>query len=294
MTAFSIWHRATYRYRQPVTLGAHRLRLRPRESRAVRIISADLDVTPAAEIHWAVDLFGNAIATANFPTRSDELTIESRILLDHTAKPWPQFDLAHSAIDYPFLYGDDELLDLAALLVPQYADPERRLLSWARGFVRNDPTDTLSLLKDLNAAIAAWTTCLGHGDEGAQPPLVTLDRGGGSCRDIAVLLIEAARRLGFGARIASGYRASRADADSGAAGSTHAWAEIYLPGAGWISFDPTNGTVGDFGLIPVAVARDIHQAEPVSGSFIGPPEDFLGRTVEIAVRNMASWGSVAA
>jgi transglutaminase-like putative cysteine protease len=289
MIALTISHRTTYRYRRPVTLGNHRLQLRPRESRAVRVLSTDISVTPFAPITWANDVFGNAIATISFPAPADTLIVDSQVVLEHHSEPWPLFDIAGSAISYPFQYSDDEKLDLGALLIPQYADPDRRLLNWAKGFVRSAPTDTLSLLKDTNAAISAWISYQARDDEGTQPPLATLDRGWGSCRDIALLLIEAVRRLGFGARIVSGYLANRTDGPgrmigSTDAGSTHAWAEIYLPGAGWITFDPTNRTMGDFSLIPVAVARDIKQAVPVSGSFIGSTDDFLGMTVQVKVR----------
>jgi transglutaminase-like putative cysteine protease len=289
MIALSIWHRTTYRYRRPVTLGTHRLQLRPRESRALRVLSTDIAVTPFAPLTWANDVFGNAIATVSFPAPADSLIVESQVALEHHAEPWPLFDIASSAISYPFHYSDDEKLDLGALLIPQYADPDRRLLIWAQGFVRSTPTDTLSLLKDVNAAISAWVSYQSRDDEGTQSPIATLDRGWGSCRDIAVLLIEAVRRLGFGARIVSGYLAPRTDGaermiGSTDAGSTHAWAEIYLPGAGWITFDPTNRTMGDFNLIPVAVARDISQAVPVSGSFVGSSDDFLGMAVDVKVR----------
>jgi transglutaminase-like putative cysteine protease len=290
MIALSIWHKTTYRYRRPVTLGIHRLQLRPRESRDLRVLSADITVTPSAPLKWANDVFGNAIATVFFSAPADLLIVESHITLDHDSVPWPLFDIASSAISYPLRYSDDEKIDLGALLVPQHPDPDGRLLAWARGFIRSSPTDTLALLKDINAAIAAWISYQSRDDEGTQTPLATLDRGWGSCRDIALLLVEATRRLGFGARIVSGYLANRTDkpastVGSAGAGSTHAWAEIYLPGAGWITFDPTNRTVGDFSLIPVAVARDIRQVVPVSGSFIGVPDDFLGMTVEVAVRD---------
>jgi transglutaminase-like putative cysteine protease len=292
MTVFEIWHRTIYRYRRPVRLGIHRLQLRPRESRDLRVVSADIAVTPSAPLAWAKDVFGNAIVTVSFPAPADSLIVESRIALEHHSEPWPLFDIARSAISFPFRYSDDERLDLGALLVPQYPDPDRRLLTWAEGFVRGSPTDTLAMLKDLNAAISAWISYQARADEGTQSPLATLDRGWGSCRDIALLLIEAARRLGLGARIVSGYLANRNDKASSMigsadAGSTHAWVEIYLPGAGWVTFDPTNRTVGDFSLIPVAVARDIKQAVPVSGSFIGATDDFLGMTVEVAVRSMS-------
>jgi transglutaminase-like putative cysteine protease len=263
------------------------LQLRPRESRNLRIVSLDIAVTPPAALRWANDVFGNAVATVSFPAPAVTLVIESRIAIEQHSEPWPVFDIAGSAISFPFRYSDDERLDLGALLAPQHSDPDGRLLAWAKGFVRSTPTDTLSLLKDLNAAMSAWIPYQRRDDEGTQPPLATLDRGWGSCRDIALLLIEAVRRLGFGARIVSGYLANGKGEAASAMGSTHAsthaWAEIYLPGAGWIPFDPTNGTVGDFGLIPVAVAREIRQVVPVSGSFIGTSDDFLGMTVEVTV-----------
>jgi len=289
LSIFSIRHLTTYRYRNPVLPGVHRLQLRPRESRNIRIISMDLDVTPAGVLTWANDVFGNAVATAAFSLPTDTLSIESRIVLEHTAIAWPLFDIAPAAASFPFRYTDDDGYDLGALLTPQYADPDGKLYGWVRGFVRGAPTDTLALLKDINAAISAWIVYEARDDEGTQPPLVTLDRRLGSCRDIAVLMIEAVRRLGFGARIVSGYLINRQDSfapplvGSADSGSTHAWVEIFLPGAGWVTFDPTNRTVGDFSLIPVAVARDIKQAVPVSGSFSGKPDDFLSMSVEVSV-----------
>jgi transglutaminase-like putative cysteine protease len=288
MTAFNIRHKTVYRYRRPVMLGNHRLQLRPRESRDLRIVSADIDVTPAGPLTWANDVFGNAIATVGFSMPTDSLIVESNVALEHQAEPWPLLEIASSARSYPFGYSDDERFDLGALLVPQYYDPEARLLRWAQGFVCGHPTDTLALLKDLNGAISAWIFYQERADEGTQSPLETLDRGWGSCRDIALLLIEAARSLGFGARIVSGYLADRIGAPgsltgSTGAGSTHAWAEIYLPGAGWVTFDPTNRTIGNFSLIPVAVGRDIKQVVPVSGSFVGASDDCLGMTVEVAI-----------
>jgi len=288
VSIFSIRHLTTYRYRSPVLPGAHRLQLRPRESRDIRIISMDLTVTPAGILTWANDVFGNSVATVGFSVATDTLSIESRIVLEHTAIAWPVFGIAPAAASYPFRYTDDDGYDLGALLTPQYADPGGKLYAWVRGFVRGTTTDTLALLKDINAAISAWIVYEAREDEGTQPPLVTLDRRLGSCRDIAVLMIEAVRRLGFGARIVSGYLINRLEfsgamVGSADAGSTHAWVEIFLPGAGWVTFDPTNRTVGDFSLIPVAVARDIKQAVPVSGSFSGKPDDFLSMSVEVSV-----------
>jgi transglutaminase-like putative cysteine protease len=159
------------------------------------------------------------------------------------------------------------------------------LRAWARAFVRGNPTDTLALLKDLSSGVSGWIAYQSREDEGTQSPNQTLDRGWGSCRDFAVLFVEAARCLGFGARIVSGYLYSP-DQDfvgSTAAGSTHAWAEVYVPGAGWITFDPTHRSVGGFNLIPVAIARDIRQVTPVAGSFVGMTDAFDGMSVEVRV-----------
>ena len=285
MTTLKIHHRTTYRYRQPVSLGPHRLMLRPRESRDLRIVSSDVTVTPAATLTWAHDVFGNAVATATFQNMASTLAIESAVELDLNAAPWPVFDIAASAIVYPFQYSADEFTDLGALAIQQYPDPTSRLRDWARAFVRGDSTNTLALLQDLCAGVSNWVNYQSREEEGTQQPLQTLDRGWGSCRDFAVLFVESARSLGFGARIVSGYLYNPGQLlGSGGAGSTHAWAEVYVTGAGWISFDPTNRTAGGFNLIPVAVARDIRQAMPVSGSFAGMTDAFMDMAVEVSVQ----------
>ncbi|MGO9171178.1 MAG: transglutaminase family protein [Rhodomicrobium sp.] len=281
-----IHHRTTYRYRQPVSLGPHRLMLRPREGRDLRLVSSDVAVTPAATMTWAQDVFGNTVATATFQSMAGTLVIDSVAELQLDAAAWPIFDIAASAIVYPFQYSSDESTDLGALASQQYPDPSGRLRDWARAFVRGNSTDTLSLLKDLCAGISQWIRYQSREDEGTQPPQQTLERGLGSCRDFAVLFADAARSLGFGARIVSGYLydPGQGVVGSGGAGSTHAWAEVYVPGAGWITFDPTNRGVGGFNLIPVAVARDIRQAMPVAGSFVGTADAFMGMAVEVSVK----------
>ncbi|MDA0664169.1 MAG: transglutaminase family protein [Proteobacteria bacterium] len=285
MYALSIHHTTTYRYRQAVGLAPHRLMLRPRESRDLRLISNDITITPAATISWAYDVSGNAVATANFQGKADTLPIVSHTELQVAIDAWPVFDIAASAINFPFRYADDEWTDLGALSLGQYPDPDRRLQAWAQGFVRGNPTDTLSLLKDLSAGVSQSVAYEIREDEGTQSPVETLRRGLGSCRDFAVLFVEAVRSLGFGARIVSGYLHNPEQNLTGStgAGSTHAWAEVYIPGAGWITFDPTNRSVGGLNLIPVAVARDIRQTIPVSGSFIGPADAFKDMSVDVSV-----------
>ena len=201
------------------------------------------------------------------------------------AAAWPIFAIAASAIAYPFRYSDDEWTDLGALTLRQYPDPDGRLAAWAQAFVRGNRTDTLALLKDLGAGVSTAIRYQSRDDEGTQSPIQTIDRGWGSCRDFAVLFIEAARCLGFGARLCSGYLFNPEQMLQGstAAGSTHAWGEVFVPGAGWISFDPTNRSVGGANLIPVAVARDIRQTTPVSGAYAGSSDALDCMTVEVVV-----------
>jgi transglutaminase-like putative cysteine protease len=259
--------------------------LRPRESRELRLLSMQLTIEPQATVTWAQDVAGNMVATAAFQNMTNSLIITSIVDLELDAVSWPVFDVAATAISYPFQYSNDESRDLGALAVPQYLDTNARLKQWVQNFVRAVPTDTLALLKDINGGIPAWVAYRSRDVEGTQSPLQSLDTGTGSCRDMAVLFVEAVRTLGFGARIVSGYLYNPDLALDGSAGtgSTHAWAEVYVPGAGWITFDPTNRSVGGVNLIPVAAARNIQQLMPVSGSFHGMNDAFEGMWVEVSV-----------
>ncbi|OYW32939.1 MAG: transglutaminase [Rhizobiales bacterium 12-66-7] len=258
MVQLRIHHRTTYFYRHRVALGAHRLMLRPRESLDLRLISMKVATFPASVLSWTQDVFGNAVATASFRESSETLTVESSAELEHYASAWPVFEIAGSAMHYPFRHSNDEWTDLGALTIPQYADPAGRLHAWARSFVRSNPTDTLSLLKDMNAGIPARIRYQSRDEEGTQPPLHTLDSG--YLHTPGTLLV------------------GNTDA-----GTTHAWTEIYVPGAGWITFDPTNGGVGASNLVPVSVARTIEQTVPVSGTYVGARDDCLGMSVEVRV-----------
>jgi len=287
VTVLNVRHTTIYRYSRPVTLGDHRLMLRPRDSHDLRLITTNLTFSPPAAVCWMHDVFGNSVAIASFAEPAAELRIESDLVLETYSVERPTFQITPDASRYPFVYSADDRIDLGRLLERQYPDPNDRLGAWARGFVRSNPTDTSALLADLNNGVGAQISYQNRESEGTQTPTETLIRGWGSCRDLAVLLIEAARSLGFGARVVTGYL-YRSSADSGSpsaigAGATHAWADIYLPGAGWIAYDPTNRTLGGMDLIRVAVTRDISQAVPIKGSFVGPPGSYLGMTVDVAV-----------
>jgi len=286
MARLNLLHRTTYRYRVPVQLLPHRLQLRPREGRELRLLSHEIICIPSANLTWSRDVFGNEVATARFLTQADTLIIESNAVVELTSPDWPVFDIDLSAISYPFRYPAEDWSDLGALAVPHYADLNGQLEHWARSHIASSPTDTLSLLKDLNLGVHRQISYQSRDDEGTQTPTHTLSRGWGSCRDLAVLLVEASRRLGFGARLVSGYLLPNGLATIGA-GASHAWVEIFVPGPGWIAFDPTNGTMGAAGLVPTTVARVMSQTAPAAGAFVGPTDAFERLEVEVIIRDHA-------
>ena len=285
MTQVRISHTTVYHYRTPVSLSPHRLMLRPRESRELQLLSHTLKVSPDATVAWANDVWGNAIATASFSGQTNELRIESKLELDLTGNPWPIFNITVTAQSYPFYYSNDDRADLGALAIQQYLDPMGRLQKWARSFVRGAAPDTLELLKAISHGVSEALQYEVRESEGTQTPIESLDRGKGSCRDFAILFAEAVRSLDIGARIVSGYLYDPQSTQTGSSGSgsTHAWTEVYVPGAGWITFDPTNRSIGGFNLVPVAVARDITLLMPVSGSYVGAADAFAGMEVEVLV-----------
>jgi transglutaminase-like putative cysteine protease len=283
VTQIRISHTTVFHYRSAVSLNPHRLMLRPRESRELQLISHTLKVSPDATIAWANDVSGNAVATASFTGKTDVLRIESNVELNLTGNPWPIFNIAASALTFPFFYSNDDRADLGALAIQQYLDPMGRLQKWARSFVQGAAPDTLELLKAISHGVSEALQYEVRESEGTQTPIESLDRGWGSCRDYAILFAEAVRSLDMGARIVSGYLYDPQSTATGSSesGSTHAWAEVYVPGAGWINFDPTNRSIGGFNLVPVAVARDITLLMPVSGSYVGAPDAFAGMEVEV-------------
>ncbi|WP_316862145.1 transglutaminase family protein [uncultured Cohaesibacter sp.] len=285
MVRLKIQHLTIYRYASKVSLGPHRLLLRPCETRDLKLISFNIEMSPQAKIIWSHDVSGNSIANAEISLLTDYLSIHSHSIIELTAATWPVFEIAASAMNYPFLYSDNDWADLGALLHPQFEDPENQLANWIEGFIMQRPTDTLSLLMDISNGISSQISYKSREAEGTQDPTETLNNASGSCRDFAVFFAEAARTLGFGARIVSGYLYNPDESYIGSAGSgaTHAWVEIYVPGAGWIPFDPTNRTVGSSNLIAVAVGRDIRQIAPVTGSFHGTDRDFIDMSVKVTV-----------
>ena len=277
----TIRHRTSYRYARPVWLQPHRMMLCPRGQHDLRLLTTELRCVPPAAIDWTQDVFGNLIATASFAESAQTLTIDSRMVVEHSAAAWPVFTIAPSAHQFPFTYSDADIVDLGGMRLPHYPQAADRVGAWVAQFRGTGPTDTLTLLKTINTAIATSLAYRVREEEGTQSPDETLDQGSGSCRDFATLFIEAVRHLGFGAHAVSGYLQPELPGDQH--GTTHAWAEVYLPCAGWIPFDPTHGRMGGAGLIPVAVAGNIARIHPLRGSYLGAPEDFIDLQVEVTV-----------
>ena len=286
MKLLSVRHATTYRYSAPVAFGQHRLMLRPRDSHDLRLVGAELTLSPPGKVRWMHDVFSNSVALVDFDAPAAELSIISTLAIERYALARLDFQIAPEAESYPFMHSADDRSDLGRLRERHYPDPRNVVEEWARQFVLETPTNTFNLLARMNAAMRGSFEYRAREDEGTQTPLETIERKSGTCRDYALLLIEAARALGFGARFVTGYLYDPA-LDGGAAvqgaGATHAWAEIYLPGAGWVEFDPTNGLIAGENLIRIAVTRDPAQAVPISGSFAGEA-DYLGLEVEVTVQ----------
>lgn len=289
MPIVTIRHRTTYRYRNPVAFGEHRMMMRPRESYDQRLISADLQIGPGlASLRNVQDLFGNCVGIARFAGRSDILTFDSTVVLDHSPSPaFSEVAGEHEAYVgvLPVMYSEDDLTDLCQSIIQRYPDPDGVLAAWASSFKRTDgPTGVQTLLTQMTHAIHA-DFAYGKRLEGPpQDPLETLRLKTGSCRDLAVLMIEAVRSLGMAARFVSGYVYSgRPNRGRTGGGHTHAWVRVYLPACGWVEFDPTNGIVGNTDLVRVAVAREARQALPLHGAYAGFASDFIGMEVSVEI-----------
>lgn len=291
MRTIEIVHRTRYDYAEPVTLGEYRLMFRPRDSHDLRLLYTHLAIVPAGTIRWIHDAFGNSIAIAAFTEPAQVLEFVSTIRLEHYETPPELPSIEAYAVKLPFSYAAEEAPDLARYIERQFPDPNAAISLWAREFVEAESGDTFATLGRMCAAIHETFGYNQRFEPGTQPPAATLEQRGGTCRDFALLMMEGARSLGLAARFVTGYLYDPAlDAEPGVAAAPahpHAWMEVYLPGAGWMEFDPTNGIVGTDRLIRVAVARDSEQAMPIKGSFMGPPGACVNTVVDVQVRTLS-------
>jgi transglutaminase-like putative cysteine protease len=274
MQCYKIVHHTYYNFSSPVALGTHELLLRPREDHTQRIQSFNLRIRPDAAIKWHRDVEGNSVAVVNFKSaRVQQLAIESEVIIQQHNEDPLDFIVSDYALNYPFNYQADD----AVLLTPYRMPEQERAGSEARTWVRSwwqetEIIQTYALLLRMAQQINNTCTYRVREEPGVQTAKQTLEGGTGSCRDFAFLFMQAAQSLGLAARFVSGYL--HAPYATGV-GSTHAWAEIYLPGAGWLGFDPTIGDIVGADHFPVAVAHLPESVPPVSGTFRGAGQSTL-------------------
>lgn len=271
-----------------MTLGDYRLMFRPRDSHDLRLSHTELEISPVGSMRWLHDAFGNSIAIASFSEPAQVLEFVSTIRLEHFGVSPQTAPIEPYAVKLPFSYPVEEAPDLARYIERRYPDAEAALSLWAKGCLDRKEGDTFATLGRICVEIHGIFASKQRFEPGTQPPVITLEQRRGTCRDFALLMMEGARSLGLAARFVTGYLYD--PALDGAAGEIsqpahpHAWTEVYIPGAGWMEFDPTNGIVGTDRLIRVAVARDSEQAIPIKGSLTGQPDACANTIVDVQVR----------
>lgn len=288
MSTFQIRHRTRYSYDRPVTLGLHRLMIRPRDAHDMRILKSSLVLRPKADVRWAFDTFGNSVALLTFAGDTDELVIDSELTVRRYGLEEPMPRIARHAGRFPVQYDEEDLIDLAPFMASQFPEDRPAIDAWIRAAMPEDSGESLDVLDQLATAIHTGFAYGRREERGVQSPAATISLRGGTCRDFAVLFMEAARSMGFAARFVTGYlydpkSDGRAEREVSGGGSTHAWSDVFIPGAGWIEFDPTNRIVAGRNLVRVATTRTQTQALPVSGVFSGTGRP-RGMEVEVSVR----------
>jgi transglutaminase-like putative cysteine protease len=262
---------------------------RPRDSHDLRHLSSNLTLSPAAEVRWYHDVFNNSIAVADFSAPADTLVLESEVVIEHYGSDDIRFPIKPYAQALPFSYAYDDIADLARTNERHYPDPDQRIDQWARAYLAAGNHRTDQVLGEMTRGINADFAYEARYEEGTKTPDETLRSKSGTCRDFALLMIEAARALGLAARFVTGYLYDPSQ-DSAlelrGANATHAWVQVFLPGAGWVEYDPTNGLIGGTNLIRVAVTRDPSQAMVVQGTYLGAREDFAGMEVSVDVKRL--------
>lgn len=293
MTTFQVCHHTTYSYDRPVSFGDHRLMMRPRDGHDLRLLDSRLTVSPPADIRWEFDTFGNSVALLMFPHPAKQLVVRSELTVRRYGHDDPIDRLTRHTGPYPFEYDREEGIDLAPAVALLFPGDRAALGTWLASKIPFLPDETMALLDALVQAIHGGFSYSRRETAGVQSPAETIRLGSGTCRDFAVLFMEAARHLGFAARFVTGYLYDPATDEARArgtdeaavrgGGATHAWADVFVRGAGWVEFDPTNRIIAGRNLIRIATTRSPSQALPLSGTFERGEARFLGMEVEVGV-----------
>jgi YD repeat-containing protein len=283
MPKLSIRHETRYAYDRPVGFGLHRLLVRPRDSHALRVVSARLTVSPAGETRWLYDALGNSVCRVTPGGEARALSIISELVIERYPASLDESEVEGSQTATPVVYASADRATLAPFIAPASADPDSVLLTWLRDHTGGPHERAPEFLLRLNRTICEGFDYQPRDLGAAHEPDDTIKARSGTCRDFAWLMVEALRRLGYAARFVTGYLHSPAQDQTRGAGSTHAWCQVFLPELGWAGFDPTNGLAESPDLIPVAVTRTPQEAAPVSGSIVGDPGN-TEMTVRVEVR----------
>lgn len=292
MRYLSIIHETTYRYASPVRFGPHRMVLRPREGHDLRVEEMTLQLSPDHDLEWSRDVFGNSVATAHFFSPADVLKITSTLLLKQVHAFPRRLERPLLRPAYPLQFSPLEENIIAAYRASVFPDDSARVAGWIQQEI--NPRyflDAEALAAAINQKVWRSIHYRRREEKGVQSPGETLSANSGSCRDLATLLMECLRTLGFPTRFASGYLDCPAS-EAGVA-STHAWAEVYLPDIGWIGFDPTLGTLTSSQHVVTGVSNHPRGVMPVSGTFVGVPGVYLGMEVAVTIREVAVPGNAA-
>ena len=286
-----IRHVTTYQYRNPVKFGAHRAMFLPRPAARGRLLSWSAKTNLHSRTRWVSDGLSNNVTEIEFDEAGKELTFTFQFRGVHFGgESVEQFALEPRAERVPVQYTPDEWTDLVGFMRPHAEDPDVSVAAWASSFLTGSGNRTIDVLARMLDTFRDTFSYQARVTEGTLSPRELLQSKSGTCRDYAWLMIEALRRLGFAARFVTGYIYDAA-LDGGAAGTTgsgatHAWVQVFLPGAGWMNYDPTNHIDAGFDLIPVAIARYPGQAIPLAGSWSGNANDYLGMSVDVAVHKL--------
>lgn len=270
MGRLRILHETRYYYERPVGFGPQRLMIRPRDSHALRIVEASLRLFPPGDTRWSYDANGNCICLFQPNGQADAMRVASELVIDRYPAPLAPQRIENPDTLTPIVYSREDRATLEPFIAPVTDDPDAVLLRWLRGLASPKDEPALAFLLRVNDLIHKQFEYRAREEAGVQTPVETLQKRSGACRDLAWLMVEGLRRLGYAALFATGYIHSP-NAQIRGAGATHAWCEVFLPDLGWLEFDPTNGLAESPDLIRVAATRTPAQALPVSGAILGDP-----------------------
>ncbi len=280
-----ITHHTHYQYDREVQLQQHLIYLRPRENPLLEVRRATLKIQPEAHLHWMRDDFDNLPVTAEFDHPSATLDIISECdVITADLRPF-DFLVRDYAVKFPFQYEPLHRFNLSIYLTPPSDATQAVVRDWLDQHFTERPTETVAWLFALNQTITRVLQYRRRDEEGIQSPETTIQLGSGSCRDFAELFIACARTIGVAARFVSGYMYDP-NAYDDTAFSMHAWAEVFIPGAGWRGIDPTHAIFCTNAYIPIAHAVVAASVNPIQGSFFSQIPAFGTMSVRVSVRRV--------